>query len=557
MTLIKSARKIVKTNVEVAITKVKFDSERMCNKIEWSVIKNPTNEKIISFDFVIFENDTSAQNGKIKKILELSPSVLSYMHKNIEIISNKSYFKTYSYQVIAYTDISSKASQIEKFDPREIYEVEPPKQITFSVKNGHVYFSIMCNSSKFTTNIFVFKKDFDNDIFERIAVLPYQNNILFTDKNVSLGHYYEYRFMSYDLFGHFSQKIVKIDVRIWDKNYNTSKKNTLFDPIPFAEYAQESTKKPLVKVKISNTDPRCRRYTIRRRDVSEKRQSFDYVPIGFLRNVDNDEIEFIDSIVRSDSYYQYSIVGQDKYGNNTDIRQSNVVYTKFTDAMPAPPISLTSELINTYPTSAKLSWVDDNLNEKLSDVISGSSPLFPKDNLYYFKVFRRAYNELNYKSFPEQSSSFLIDACKNDGVVSNTNYPSYQPTPPIRDTKYYYYVATYDASTNVMSNRSSEVLVDFTVPPSNIFDLEVFYNPVFEPLKCLIRWKIKENEKTLDLFSIERIEEDGIWNKIGNSYFNTQFIDTTIKRNKKYIYRVRAMDFVGNVSDYSFVSLAT
>ncbi len=556
MTLIKSARKAIKTDIEVAITRIKFDSLRMCNKIEWSVIKNPSNKKIISFDFIIFENDTSSQNGRIKKIIELSSSVLSYIHKNIEIISNKNYFKTYSYQVVAYTDVSSRASQIEKFDPREIYEVEPPKQITFSIKNNHIYFSIMCNVSKFSTNIFVFRKDFDSDVFERIAVLPYRD-ALFIDKNVSLGHYYEYRFMSYDLFGHFSQKVVKIDIRVWDSNYHTSRKNTLFDPIPFAEYAQESTKKPLVKVKISNTDPRCSWYTIRRRDVSEKRNSFDYVPIGFLLKNNGSEIEFIDSIVRSDSYYQYSIVGHDKYGNKTDIRQSNVVYTKFTDAMPAPPISLTYDLINSYPTAARLSWVDDNLNEKLSDVISGSSPLFPKENLYYFKVFRRTYNELNYKSFPEQSSSFLVDSCKSDGVVINNNYPSYEPMPPIRDTKYYYYVATYDASTNVMSNRSSEVLVDFTVPPSNIFDLEVFYNPVFEPLKCLIRWKIKENEKTLDLFSIERIEEDGIWNKIGNSYFNTQFVDTTIKRDKKYLYRIQAIDFSGNISNYSFVSLTT
>ncbi|MFA5154647.1 MAG: hypothetical protein WC554_19030, partial [Clostridia bacterium] len=92
MTLIKSARKAIKTDIEVAITRIKFDSLRMCNKIEWSVIKNPSNKKIISFDFIIFENDTSSQNGRIKKIIELSSSVLSYIHKNIEIISNKNYF---------------------------------------------------------------------------------------------------------------------------------------------------------------------------------------------------------------------------------------------------------------------------------------------------------------------------------------------------------------------------------------------------------------------------------------------------------------------------------
>jgi hypothetical protein len=556
--VIKAARAIIPSNITVLISKIIFDSNKMSNIIKWTV-DNPNNEKILSFDVILFQNDTSLENGSIKNVFEVGPDTNQYVHKNIEIIANGRFFRSYSYQIICYTDIASKASQIEKWDSREIYEVEPPKQITFSIKNGHIYFSIMCDdTNKFSTNIFIFKKDFDNDVFERIAVLPYRNNTLFVDKNVTLGHFYEYRFMTYDLFGHFSQKIVKIDVRIWDSNYHTSKKNTLFDPIPFAEYAQESTKKPLVKVKIANLDPRCPWYTIRRRDISEKRQSFESVPVGFLlKNVDNNEIEFTDSIVRSDSYYQYSIVGQDKYGNNTDIRQSNVVFTKFTDALPAMPVSLTTELITTYPTAVRLSWVDDNLNQKLSDVVSGSSPLFPKDNLYYFKAFRRAYNELNYQSFPEQSSSFLVDSCKNDGVVINTDYPSYKPEPPIRDTKYYYYIATYDSTTNVVSNRSPEILVDFTVPPTDIFDLEVFYNSVFEPLKCLIRWKINESEKTLDLFSVERIEEDGVWNKIGNSYFNTQFVDTTIKRGRKYLYRIAAIDFMGNMSNYSFVSLTT
>jgi hypothetical protein len=562
MTLIKSARKIVKTNIEVAITKVKFDSERMCNKIEWSVIKNPTNEKIISFDFIVFENDTSSQKGKIKKTIELSPSVFSYMHKNIEIISNKNYFKTYSYQVIAYTDVSSKASEIEKFDPREIYEVEPPQQITFSIKNEAIYFSIQCSKkSKFTTNIFVFKKHFDDDVFERIAVLKYKDQ-LFIDKEVSLGHFYEYRFMSYDLFGHFSQNIVKIDVFIWNKNYSKSKTNSLFDPIPIAQFARESSKEQYIKLKVSNIDPRCIWYKVERRDVSEKRLQFKEVEQwtsgSLIKNTNGQEIEFLDSVVRDNTFYQYSVYGVDKFSNRTDTRQSNVVYCGLlTDEMPATPIDLDGEVINDFPTGVKLTWVDDNLNQKLSDVISGSSDLFPKNNLYYFKVFRRKYDELNYQSFPEQSASLFTDMCDDDGVVLSSDYPYYQPSPPMRDAKYYYYVSTYDSNTNQVSNKSSEILVDFTVPPSVVTNIESFFNDTFEPIKCIITWKTNENEKTLDSFIIDRIEDNKTWTRVGKSYFNTQFVDVSIERNKKYIYRIQAVDFNNNVSDYSYITVST
>jgi hypothetical protein len=251
------------------------------------------------------------------------------------------------------------------------------------------------------------------------------------------------------------------------------------------------------------------------------------------------------------------VFGQDKFGNNTDTRKSNPVCVENIGSLPATPISLTNELVNAYPTAIKLSWTDDNLNQKLSDIVSGSSPLFPKDNLYYFKVFRRAYNELNYVSFPEQSSSFIIDSCNIDGVTSKTTYPYYQPDPPMRDTKYYYYVATYDALTNIQSNRSAEVVIDFTIRPSKPENLEVFFNPIFEPLKCLIRWKIADGEKTIDSFSVDRIEESGIWNKLGSSYFTTQFIDNSVVKNKKYLYRIAAIDFSGNISDCSFVSLIT
>jgi hypothetical protein len=523
----------------------------------WSV-DNPSRETIVSFDVLIFENDTSVTHGSIKTMHEIGPNAKQYIHKNIEIISNGLYYKTYAYQIICYTDRTSKASTVEKFDPREIYQCEPPKQISFTIKNGHIYFSIKCDENKFSTNIFIFRKHFDNDVFERIGVIPYRDNTMFVDHNVSIGHFYEYRFMTYDLFGHFSQKIVKIDIRVWDKYCAISHTNTLFDPIPLAEYAQESSDKSLIKIKITNLDPRCKWYQIRRRDISEKNPNFESVPVGYvLANENNEEITLLDYIIRSGSYYEYSIYGQDKFGNHTDIRKSNPVCAGYVGSMPATPISLTKELISEYPTSVRLSWVDDNLNQKLSDIVSGSSPLFPKDNLYYFKVFRRAYNELNYISFPEQSSSFIIDSCNVDSITSNTTYPYYQPVPPMRDTIYYYYVATYDASTNIQSNRSSEMAVDFTIKPDKPENLEVFFNPIFEPLKCLIRWGIAGGEKTIDSFSIDRIEEGGIWNKLGSSYFMAQFIDDSIMRNKKYLYRIASIDFSGNTSDYSFISLIT
>ncbi|MFA5174627.1 MAG: hypothetical protein WC438_05595 [Candidatus Pacearchaeota archaeon] len=560
MTLIKSARKIIKTDISVSIDKIVFNSQNMSNKIIWSS-KDPSNEKIISYDLLVFENDTSSKNGSLKKMIEFGSSVTNYVHKGIEIISNNRYFKTYAYQVIAYTPLTSKASQIEKFDPREIYEINPPKQITFLINSNGIYFSMKCDKNVFATNIFVFRKKFSDDIFERIAVLPYGEQISYTDKDVSLGSFYEYRFMSYDLFGHFSQKIVKIDIFCWNKNYGSSRTNVLFDPIPFAQFARESSNNQYIKLKISNIDPRCLWYKIGRRDISEQRNLFEEVeqwPSGSLiKNTDVQEIEFFDSIVRSGSYYQYSVYGLDKYSNKTDIRQSNVVYCGTVAELPATPINLDGKIINSYPTAVKLTWVDDNLNQKLDDIISGSSDLFPRDNLYYFKVFRRRYDELNYESFPEQSGSEFTDSCDDDGVVKDTQYPSYQPTPPMRDTKYYYYVSTYDAQTNVQSNRSNEILVDLTVPPSQVTNVESYYNNIFEPLKVILTWKTDENEKTLDMFVIDRIEDNKVWVEIGKSYFSTQFVDTTIKRNKKYIYRIRARDFNGNMGLYSYITVVT
>jgi hypothetical protein len=561
MTIIKSARKVINSEIRVSISRIKFDSNNMTNLVEW-IIDNPLNEEILSYDFIIFENDTSPNRGSFKNVHELSPSANKYIHRNIEIISkDPSYFRTYSYQVIAYTNTTSKASEIEKFDPREIYEVEPPKQITFSIKSGHAYFSIKCNQTKFTTNIFVFKKHFDDDVFERIAVLNYDDELLFIDNNVSLGHFYEYRFMSYDLFGHFSQNIVKIDVFVWDKNYSSSKTTVLFDPIPLAQYAKESSNNQYIKLKVSNIDPRCSWYKIERQDVSEKRNTFseveNWASSGLIYSNGNTEIEFLDSVVRSGSFYRYSVFGLDKHSNKTDTRQSNVVYCGLLYEMPASPINVSGQIINAYPTAVRLDWTDDNLNQKLSDIVSGSSDLFPKQNLYYFKVFRRKYDELNYRSFPEQSQSFFIDSCDDDGVASSQEHPYYQPEPPMRDTKYYYYIATYDSSTNAMSNKSNELLVDLTVPPSQVTNVEAYFNDTFEPLKCILTWKTDENEKTLDSFLIERIEDDKLWIEMGKSYFNTQFVDTSIKRGKKYIYRIRGIDFNKNMGKYSYIAVNT
>lgn len=560
MTLIKSARKTIQTKSTVKISRIAFNSLNMCNTVEWEV-NNPTNENILSFDLVIFENDTSSNNGFLKKTIELSSSTFKYFHRNIEIISRRNYFKTYSYQVILYTNVSSSASKIEKFDPREIYEIDPPKQVTYSIRNDKIYFNISCDNNKFATNIFIFRKKFDDDVFERIGVIPYRESSTFVD-SVSLGSFYEYRFITYDIFKHFSQKIVKIDIFVWDKNYASSRNKTLFDPIPIAEYASESSNKSYIKLKITNIDQRCSWYRVKRRDISEKTRTFNEIEqwnnSNLIKN-DNTGIEliFIDSVVRDNALYQYCVTGYDKFSNETDTRQSNIVSTEILENLPASPINIFGEIVNEYPTAVKLEWVDDNLNQSLANIVSGSSDLFPKENLFYFKVFRRKYNELNYQYFPEQSSSILEDKCSNDGVVVETKYPYYQPEPPVRDNKYYYYVATYDSTSNKRSNRSAEVAVDFSVPPSEVTSLESFLNPVFEPLKCVLKWNESENTKTLDSFLVERLEENKMWKELGKSYFCTQFVDDTIVRNKKYMYRVRAKDFNGNLSKWSYIIVDT
>lgn len=561
MTQIKSARKIIPTSVSVEIKSIRFDSNKMSNTLSWET-NNPQNEEIISFDVIIFENDTSGKRGNLKKTIEFSPSTKTYTHRNVQIISQQhNYFQTYSYQIVAYTRLSSVASKIEKFDPREIYEIESPKQITYSIRNDKVYFFISCNENKFATNIFIFRRNFNDDVFTRIGVIQYRRECSFTDSDVYLGQFYEYRFISYDLFQHFSQKIVKIDIFVWDKNYESSRTNMLYDPIPIAEYAKESSNKQFIKLKVSNIDPKCLLYFVKRRDLSEKREKFSepeqWNGSNSLINFGSTELTFVDSIIRSDSYYQYSVFGVDKFANETDVRQSNIVFTEAAQNLPASPINISGEIINEYPTGVRLEWSDDNRNRTLASVISGSSDLFPKDNLFYFKVFRRRADELNYESFPEQSSSFIVDPCSNDGEVIKTQYPYYQPSPPMRDLKYYYYVATYDASTNVRSNRSKEILVDLTVPPAEIIDLKSFFDKTFEPLKCVLTWKESENEKTLDSFTVERLEENKTWQKIGKSYFNTQYVDSTIERNKKYLYRVRAVDFNNNMSKWSLILVDT
>jgi len=561
--IVKSARKAIPSSISISIKSIKFNSLRMTNTIQWSV-DNPNKENILSYDFIIFQNDSSSGHGSVKSIFELFSDKNQYVHRNVEIFTpDGKFFKNYNYQVVCYTDTTSKASEIEKMDPREIYEVDPPSQVTFSIRNSKIYFSIRCPQNKFASNIFIFRKIFSDDVFERIGVLPYNEALLFVDNKVSLGSFYEYRFMTYDIFGHFSQKIVKIDIFMWDKNYKKSKTNILMDPIPYAEYASESSKE-YIKLRVSNVDQNCLQYIITRRDLSESRNTFDNVEqwgaSGSLLRSENGssvELSFLDTIIRGGSFYQYAVKGIDKFGNETDIRQSNIVWADVSGSLPATPINLRGEIINQYPTAVRLEWTDDNLNQTLNNVVSGSSPLFPRDNLYYFKIFRRKYDELNFKSYPEQSSSFFVDSCDDDGVTNSQNHPYYQPTPPMRDTKYYYYVATYDSSTNIVSNRSAEILVDLTVPPSQVTSLEAYYNDVFEPLKCILSWKTDENDKTLDNFIIERIEEGGLWTEVGKSYFNTQFVDTTIYRDKRYLYRVKAADFNGNMGVWSFIPLQT
>lgn len=563
MTIIKSVRKPINSLIEAHIYSIKYDYRTNSNKISWT-ITNAKNENIKKIQLIIFENDTSVNNGEIKIVKTYSPEIRECWHYNIDYIVNQKYFKIYSYQLIIYTDVTSKASAIERFDVRDIFECKPPSQVTFSIKQGRVYFSIKCEENKFATNIFIYRKDYYDDTFERIAVIPYMDNYVFIDRNVSIGHYYEYRFMSYDIFDHYSQKIVKVNVFVWDKVMETSRSKTLADPVPLAEYASEkSAYNQLIRLKITNVDKDCIWYHIKRRDLSEKTFKFEapeqWMSSSAVKNNGGD-IEFLDRIVKFGSYYQYSVYGVDQFGNSSDNRISNVVkvgQTNLPDVVPVSPINISAQIIQDYPTGVKINWVDGNLNQMLDRIISGSSDLFPKENLYYFKVFRRRHDELNYQSFPEQSGTDFTDMCDDDGAFRQVQSVYYKPDPPIRDNKYFYYVATYNQN-GLMSNRSPEVIADLTILPVEIQNLKISYNDAIEPLKCILTWTIAENEKTLDSFVVDRLDASkGIWENVGKAYFSTRFIDNTIEKSKQYMWRVQAKDFAGNTSVYAYCVLKT
>lgn len=517
------------------------------------------------------------------------------------------YGYTYEYYIVSVAkqfgkniNSNSVVVTVEDFSPPHAPTALSVKQ----TKETEVQVIVSFNTNSNPSRALVYKKSDFTVSYAFLGTLQIKSDhLIFSDDTVKYGQNYTYRVFVQNIHGLISDPIQVDFFSSVTKITPESKSNNFKTPILTAVQDQNSD---FIKINIFPNDPLISYYVLERRDLTNKEKKFispgkdtnGYGGTGWSTNyffvtktkeeVQNsqgnsvtkvvfDQIEFVDDTVQIPHTYQYRIRGYDLYGNGSSYSLS-LVSTQGKKSV-RTPINVRREILRAFPLRYKILWDDDNLVNNLNQKDLFAAQADAKADIIY-KVQRRKIGQNVYESFPLTPNNFIVDEVVSSDPVnfSNQSLPDanftresslqvteqeYEVNSKLRrafgmpnfaldgDTYFYRIVAINKQEEE--SNATDEFKVLALTPeisdPIN-FGAEIL-NTKVKPVIARLFWEIDGTKSFPDFWTIER-KEDTVnedFRQIGNSYIQLQYFDFNLTPGNTYIYRIRAYDVIGRVSN--------
>jgi hypothetical protein len=491
---------------------------------------------------------------------------------------------------------------VEDFSPPHA----PTKISIKQTKETEVQVMVSFNTASKPARVLVYKKSKNMVSYGFQGDLPIKNSsLIFTDTDILYGENYSYRIFVQNIHGLISDPAQVDFFTSVTKVTPESKFNNFKVPILTAVQDQNSD---FLKINIFPNDPLISYYVLERRDLTNKEKKFTipskdtngYGGSGWSTNQffveknkeliqDNNgnfiskivfkQISFVDDTIDLGHTYQYRVRGYDLFGNGSSYNLA-IVSTEGKKSVRSP-INVRRQLLRGFPLRYKILWDDDNLTNNLSQRnyfdADGRTDQKPVDIVY--RVQRRKIGQNVYESFPLTPNNFIVDEVVSGDPVDfenqtlpNANFTrenslevserEYEQNAKLRrsfgmpnfllegDTYFYRIIAINkaDEQSNATEEFKSVAIAEISDPID--FGAEIL-NTKVRPIVARLFWQVDQTKAFPDFWSIERKvdtkNED--FRQIGNSYIQLQYFDFNLAPGHTYIYRIRAYDTLGRVSN--------
>lgn len=433
----------------------------------------------------------------------------------------------------------------------------------------------------------------------------------FVDRMVSPGQHLDYRFYTVDSFGLKSATPFSCSISIPDVGLRT--------PLSIPSItAEQGSGGRAINVLMQSDDPRVIGFVLQRRDRSISEKSFrgstqpDYFTFGrttakrsrsrfgpALNQNSNGawngvfvaasgSASFVDLTVEFDRVYQYSTFGVDVRGNATPSISDSPVFVAVKPVID-PPVSLTGTVSvgATGPQAIVISWSGGTVDFSPNDLIGDQDVLSASSQRSVFQVERRTVGEFIWQAMPAVTGTSFVDR------FAAGKSPKFRPPYPIPGEQYDYRVIAMQSGAFISTHTQpiripflpEVVAPDFVwvrTSPTQLRPLEIVISWEYDGI-FIDRWEV-ERAVTNKLFgakitsmdsqqarslnyaqvaSVPREASRGIGlsmkpplldsrTSIGNRFF----IDRNVTMANSYFYRVRAVDSVNRVSDWTYGGIA-
>lgn len=522
---------------------------------------------------------------------------------------------TYEYYIVCITkqfgknvNSNSVVVTVEDFSPPQAPTAVSIKQ----TKETEVQVLVSLNASSNPARILIYKKSAVTVSFAYLGTLQVKSDhIVFTDDGVQYGQNYTYRIFVQNIHGLISDPAEVDFFSSVTKVTKESKSNNFKTPILTAVQDQNSD---FIKINIFPNDPLIAYYKLERRDLTNKEKSFispgrdtnGFGGTGWSSNlffvkknkeevqndqgntvtkVTFDQIQFVDETVQIPHIYQYRIRGYDLYGNGSSYALALV--STLGKKSVRTPINIRQELLRGFPLRYKMLWDDDNLvgNLEQKDLFTVTDADTKADIIY--RVQRRKIGQNVYESFPLTPNNFIVDEVVSSDPVNFANQaiPSvnftresslevteqeYEANSKLRrsfgmpnfvlegDTYFYRVIAVnkQEQESNATEEFKVLALADLSDPVN--FGAEIL-NTKVKPVVARLFWQVDGARAFPDFWTIERKEDtkNEDFRQVGNAYIQLQYFDFNLIPGNTYVYRIRAYDAIGRVSNSVEARLVT
>lgn len=335
-------------------------------------------------------------NAQLKQVYVTNTATSSFSYTDVTV----QYGAGYQYCVSSYSSNSTESAKSQVVSA-VVLDLKPINQpLSLNVKqiiDTEIQITGTVQASDLIKNVYLFKRDSQSaSAFELIAANPPSHNgFSFTDSDQLIyGHTYVYRILLENIFGVVSEPIESSILCSGQNVIPKSRSHNLALPIVLA--TPDSTLDG-IKVTVYPNDPKVIYYNLDRRNLTQKEKVFaipgnpmgdfwqtNQFPVVALSSSSSinsstlvsaslsnsllpqsnfltfaNPIQFTDTFIQDQNFYQYRVAGVDIFGNTTSYGFASLA-ADFVDPLRAP-VNLSVEVLRQNPFRVKISWTDDNL----------------------------------------------------------------------------------------------------------------------------------------------------------------------------------------------------